>query len=42
MQMFFSEFCKLFKKTYFKEDLQTTGSEIPMRFLFNKVASLTA
>ena len=32
-----------FKNTYFVEDLQTAGSETPVRgSLFNKVASLTA
>ena len=31
----------LFKNDYFVEDLQTAGSETPVRgFVFNKVASL--
>ena len=41
--MFPCEFCELFKNTYFLEDLQTAGPETPeLRYLFNKVASLTA
>ena len=41
--MFFSEFCELFKNTYFKEHLRTSGSKTLLReFLFNKVASLMA
>ena len=37
------EFCKLFKNTYFLEDLQTACSETPVRgSFFKKVASLTA
>ena len=33
--MFFCEFCELFKDTYFVEDLQTAGSETPVRgYLF--------
>ena len=40
--MFCCEFCELFKKTYFVEDLQLAGSEIPVRgSLFNKVTSMT-
>ena len=35
-QVFSREFCELFKKTYFVEDLRTTVSEIPEReSLFN-------
>ena len=41
--VFSCEFRELFKSTYFVEDLQTAGSETPVRgFVFNKVASLTA
>ena len=37
------EFCKLFKNTYFLEDLQTACSETPVRgSFFKKVASLAA
>ena len=36
-------YCELFKNTYFEEDLQTAGSETPMRgSLFNKFAGLMA
>ena len=41
--MLSSKFCKLFKNTYFLEDLQTAYSENPVRgSFFKKVASLTA
>ena len=41
--MFSCEFCELFKNTYLTEDLQTAGSETPVRgSVFNKVTSLTA
>ena len=41
--MFSFEFYELIRNTYFVDDLQTTGSETPVRrFLFNKVASLAA
>ena len=34
---------ELFKNTYFVKDLQTTGSEIPVRWsLYNKIASMMA
>ena len=37
------EFCKLFKNTYFLEDLQTACSDTPvMGSFFKKVVSLTA
>ena len=37
------ELCESFKNTYFLEDLQIAGYEIPVRGSFiNKVASLTA
>ena len=37
------EFCKLFKNTYFLEDLQTACSDTPVRgSFFKKVVSLTA
>ena len=42
MQVFSREFCKLFKNTYFVEDLRMAASETPVLWsLFNKVASLT-
>ena len=41
--MFSCEFCELSKNTFFKEHLQTTGSEtLEQGFLFNKVATLVA
>ena len=43
MQVFFCEFYELFKNTYFKEHLRTSGSKTLLQgFLFNKVASLMA
>ena len=32
--MFSSEFCELFKNTYFVEGVETAGCEIPTRYLF--------
>ena len=42
-QVFSCEICKIFRNSYFPEDLQTACSETPMRgSFFKKVASLTA
>ena len=40
--MFVSEFCELFRNSYFVDDLQTTGSETPVRGSLNKFAILAA
>ena len=41
--MLLGEFSELFNNTYFVEDLQTAGSETPVRgSLFHKTASMTA
>ena len=41
-QVFSCEFCQLFKNIYLIEDLQTVGSETPVRgSFFDKVAGLT-
>ena len=42
-QVLFCEICKLFKNTYFLEDLETACSQTLVRgSFFNKVASLMA
>ena len=41
-QAFVSEFCELFRNSYFVDNLQTTGSETPVRGSLNKFTSLAA
>ena len=41
-KVFVSEFCKLFRSSYFAVDLQTTSSETPARGSLNKFVSLAA